>query len=198
MYQGDGKTIYWDDFFSSEMSILPFLGRYCLTNNLTLNVCGATLTHQDEENDYYKSLLGDKGWSFHPKIELFSSYESINRAEFVVSIDSTLCYESLARGKKTVALSIRGKTLEQKDYNFGWPADLTNNGPFWTNHADEREFLRLMDYITTVSDEEWEQTRQHYVPDLMEYDPGNTRFLKLMRELGVPLNKQYQNVNTTN
>ena len=54
-----------------------------------------------------------------------------------------------------------------------------------------------MDYITTVSDEEWEKTRQRYVPDLIEYDPGNTKFIRLMRELGVPLNEQYQNANET-
>lgn len=52
-----------------------------------------------------------------------------------------------------------------------------------------------MDYITQVSDEEWEKTRQRYVPDLMEYDPGNTRFIKLMQELGVPLNEQNPNLN---
>jgi hypothetical protein len=60
-----------------------------------------------------------------------------------------------------------------------------------TKHADECEVERVMDYITTVNDEEWEQTRQQYVPDLMEYDPGNTRFLRLMRERGVPLKREY-------
>ena len=61
------------------------------------------------------------------------------------------------------------------------------------NHADESEFTRVMDYITTVNDEEWEKTRQRYISELMEYDPGNTRFLKLMREIGVPLKREYMN-----
>jgi len=49
-----------------------------------------------------------------------------------------------------------------------------------------------MTHITNVSDEEWEHTRQRYVPDLMEYNSGNTRFVKLMRKLGVPLKPEYQ------
>ncbi len=48
-----------------------------------------------------------------------------------------------------------------------------------------------MDYVTNVSDEEWEEVRQKYVLELIEFDPGNTRFLKLMKELQVPLKKEY-------
>jgi surface carbohydrate biosynthesis protein len=123
---------------------------------------------------------------------IYSSYENVAVAGFVVFVDTTLGYEALARGKKTAAFTLRGKSIGSDACNFGWPADFPDNGPFWTNHADEREFERVMDYITTVSDEEWKQTRQRYVPDLMEYDPGNTRFLKLMREIGVPLKSEYE------
>jgi hypothetical protein len=49
-----------------------------------------------------------------------------------------------------------------------------------------------MDYITSVSDETWEQTCRRYVPDLMEYDSGNTLFLKLMRKIGAPLKAEYK------
>jgi surface carbohydrate biosynthesis protein len=112
--------------------------------------------------------------------------------EFVVSLESTMGLEAIARGKITAVFSLRGKFLEEDGWNFGFPVDLTDNGPFWTCRTDEREFKRVMDYITTVSDEEWEQTRLRYIPELMEYDPGNTRFIKLMREIGVPLKPKYE------
>jgi surface carbohydrate biosynthesis protein len=40
-----------------------------------------------------------------------------------------------------------------------------------------------MDYLNTVSDENWKQTRQQYASELMEFDPDNTRFVALLDQL---------------
>ncbi len=189
----DKQPIFWKQVYSAEEFLLPLLQQYCLQNNLKLKVCGCCAEQTKAEQDYFRLLLGDDTFEFLKKSNLYSSYEHVAVARFVVFVDTTLGYEALARGKKAAACTLRGKSLGSAARNFGWPADLPDNGPFWTNHADEREFKRVMDYITTVSDEEWEQTRQRYVPELMDYDPGNTRFLKLMRKIGVPLKEEYQN-----
>lgn len=52
---------------------------------------------------------------------------------------------------------------------------------------DVSELERVMDYITQASDEDWETTRLKYVKDVMEYDPENSQFVSLMKELDVPL-----------
>lgn len=186
-----GKPVYWDDFFSAERFVLPLLLNYCLEKDLTLKVCGRSAngegSDEDQELHYYRELFDGEDWQYLPRKDAHSNYRRVDEAEFVVFIDSTLGYESLARGKKTAAFTLRAFAGETHPYPFGWPAALPDAGPFWTNHADETEFERVMDYIFTVSDEEWERIRQRYVPELMEFDPGNTRFLSLMRELGVPL-----------
>jgi surface carbohydrate biosynthesis protein len=66
---------------------------------------------------------------------------------------------------------------------FGWPASMSNNGPFWTNDADDLQFLRVMDYLNNVEDREWERIRTIYVPELMEFDPDNTQFQALLARL---------------
>ena len=66
---------------------------------------------------------------------------------FVVSIDSTLGYEAFGRGNKTAIFGCRDDFLNTSDLKFGWPADLPNNGPFWTNDQDEMQFQRVMDYL---------------------------------------------------
>jgi surface carbohydrate biosynthesis protein len=189
----NNQPIFWKQFYSAEEFLLPLLQQYCLQNKLELKVCGCSADQTKEERNYFRSCLGNKTIEFLERSNLFSNYENVAAAEFVVFVDTTLGYEALARGKKTAAFTLRGKSLRSDACNFGWPADLPDNGPFWTNHADEREFKRVMDYITTVNDEEWKQTHQRYIPELIEYDPGNTRFLKLMREMGVPLKPEYQN-----
>jgi len=40
---------------------------------------------------------------------------------------------------------------------FGWPAMLSDKRPFCTCHANAREFERLMDYVTAVSEYDWVQ-----------------------------------------
>ena len=192
-YLSDGTTSYfYDDYYAAERKLLAFFAKYCELENLRLQVCGAPSKTTGEEYEFFNTRIGNTNWDFIPSSSLYGSYDVIDSAEYVVFVESALGYESLARGKKTAAFPIRGEMLHQASWNFGWPADLPDDGPFWTNHADEREFERVMTYITNVSDEEWEQTRQRYVPDLMEYDSGNTRFVNLMRKLGVPLNPEYQ------
>lgn len=194
MWIHNDQPFYWKQMYSAEDFLLPLLQKYCLQNKLELKICGCRPEpdQKNEERNYFRSLLKNETLELLEKNNLYSSYENIVAAGFVVFIDTTLGYEALARGKKAVAFTIRDKLLGGVSSYFGWPADLPDSGPFWTNEADEREFNRVMDYITTVSDEEWDQTRQRYVPELMEYDPGNTRFLKLMREIGVPLKEEYK------
>lgn len=185
------KEISWGQFYSAEAFLLDLLKKYCNENKLILKISACSPDQSEEECDYFRSISGNVSLEVLKREKAWSSYENIDMAEFVVFIDSALGYESLARGKKTAAFTFRGEMLGLSSRNFGWPADLQDKGPFWTNHADEHEFKRVMDYITTVSDEEWELARRRHVSQLMEYDPGNTRFLKLMKEIGVPLKSEY-------
>jgi len=187
----DNQWITWEKFFSAEEFLLPLLEKYCSKNELDFRICMNSDT--ERERNYFRVLLGSEACGFLSKTNSFSSYKNVHAAGYVVFIGSTLGYEALALGKKTAAFALRGKLLGVTSRNFGWPADLPDKGPFWTNDADEREVERVMDYITTANDEEWKQICQRYVSELMEYDPGNTRFLKLMRELGVPLKREYRN-----
>lgn len=81
---------------------------------------------------------------------IYSCYENVASAGFVVFINSTLGYEALARGKKATAFTLRGEFLGPAAGNFGSVADLPEKGPFWTSHWDEREFKRVMDYEQSI------------------------------------------------
>ena len=186
------RLVAWKDFYAAERKVIGFLARYCEKKQLALQVCGRSPdSAAEEEYEFFRALIGDKKWEFIPRDGLRGSYHSIDRAALVVGIDSTLVYESLARGKKTAVFSIRSELTNDSTAKFGWPGTLPESGPFWTNRADESTFERILDYLVSVSGADWEKTRAAVVPDLMEYDPGNTRFLSLMRKLDVRLNDQY-------
>lgn len=178
-----GESVSWEQFYSAEECVLRFLNKWCIGNNKLLRVTGCSSSNQDVERNFFGKYLDGCDWEYVPKSHLYGSYKLVEAAEFVVFIGSALGYESIGRGKKTVSFSCRGMNLKNTSSRFGWPADLPDNGPFWTNDRDERQFQRLMDYISTVSDEDWEKTRRRYASELMEFDPGNTRFIALLEAL---------------
>jgi surface carbohydrate biosynthesis protein len=188
MFYNGNDAIYWDSYFSSEVLILPHLYSFCQERGLNLRICGCSIDNPLSEKQFFKNILGDDGWEYIPRSSGYSSYKHVDLASYIITIDTTLGYEALARGKKVAAFTIRGKAMNAIDYNFGWPKILPNDGPFWTNYFSEVEFIRIMSHITTVTDDEWEKDRIRYTSELMEFDPGNTKFLNLMKDLQVPLN----------
>ena len=52
----------------------------------------------------YKKILKNSEWIYCPRYNNESSYERVMSADFVVFADSTLGYERLSRGKKTLSL----------------------------------------------------------------------------------------------
>ena len=136
-----------------------------------------------QEIDFFKTILSGWAWEYLPRTDLYSSYKSIDAAEIVVNIDSAMGDESIGRGKKTACFSCRRTNWQENVYKFGWIVDLPNNGPFWSNDQDEMQFLRVMDYLNSVNDEDWEKTCQKYVSELMDFDPDNTRLVTLLDQL---------------
>jgi surface carbohydrate biosynthesis protein len=178
-----GTPIYWDVFFEAEVKVLEFLDKWCAENNKRLQICGRGKDNDGTEKDFYVDRLKNCEWEYIPRTDNYNSYKLIDDAEIVVFIDSTLGYESIARGKKTACFSCRMPSTHKQVYTFGWPLVLPNNGEFWTNDQNEVQFQRVMDYLNTVNDDDWEHTRQLYARELMEFDPGNTRFIALLNQL---------------
>jgi surface carbohydrate biosynthesis protein len=154
-----------------------------MENNKTLNIAGRSGIEDSVERNFYTDYLHGSAFKYAPRVDAYSTYKLIDCADIVVSVDSTVGYEAIGRGRKTACLSCRGVALKRKDRSFGWPGNFPDNGPFWTSDQDEKQFQRVMDYLNTVGDEEWDQIRQTYANELMEFDPGNTRFVELLDRL---------------
>ena len=179
----DGTPVYWDQFYAVETVVLNFLGRWCSENNMLLRICGREKHMEGPEKDFYSGFFNKCKWEYIPRIDNYSSYRLVDGADMVVFIDSTLGYEAIGRGKKTASFSCRMSSPKRRFYEFGWPADLPDNGPFWTNHQDDVQFQRVMDFLNNVSVGEWEQIRQQYADRLMVFDPGNKRLVALLDQI---------------
>jgi surface carbohydrate biosynthesis protein len=194
------EGIYFDnafvpdrDFYQADFLVANFLAKFSNERNIKFAVCGKRDSGFNHEFDFFSKAIGDSAWTLVPRQSDFSTYETLDAANIVVSIDSTVGYEFFARGKRTAFFSIRGTLISQligvalNELNFGWPLEMASHGPFWTNTQSESEFVRVLDYLTTVGDSEWTHEIGKYTDDLMVFDQGNTVLRGLLQRLGAEL-----------
>lgn len=178
-----GKTLHHQDFYRSERFILPLLERWCKRRGKSLEVVGFNNILSNEEKIFFDSILPAGSYTFVPQGLFPDSYELTDSAEMLVFIDSTLGYEGLARGNRVACFSTRGKDVECSSCDYGWPGDFPDSGPFWTNSQDAIEVSRILDYVSSVSDREWSEQLSLHFKGIMDYDPGNQRFVNLLKQV---------------
>jgi surface carbohydrate biosynthesis protein len=187
-----GGTIYsHDEFFvQPDRLVVQFLKNYAKKNNKHLKFVTKNSEQNalfDLEKSYYRKMLGYEPDLQH-SLGLGSNYQFLDSSGVVVAIESTLGYESIARGNKTAIFSVRGTLCRVFGWPFGWPDDFPDEGPFWTNKPDFDSFARILDYLFEVSDEQWKKDMEaSNFSSIVDYDPGNTRLKQILeKELGPP------------
>ena len=182
------------DFYQIESTVANLVAQYCSANRLTLTVCGKRDSETSDEQQFFADSIGLFPWSYEPRGSTYSTYEIASEAKIIVSVDSTVGQEFLARGKRVAFMSGRTRTTNLKglaqirDTNFGYPLDLSPTGKFWTNQATAAELARILDYLQVTTDEEWATEIAPYNKSLMAYQPGNPVFKNLLLDLGLTLN----------
>ena len=171
--------------------ILPFLARYAKDKGLKLRIIltghnrgPSTLRN---EKRYYKEILGTEceffKWKWHG-----SGYDAVDSSEVVVSNDSSLGIEAIARGTKAAIFSFRSTLygLKPPSNNYGWPGNYPDEGPFWTNNPSTLSFRRILDHLFTISDEQWRnEVERHGFKEVMQFDPNNSKLRTILAgELG--------------
>ena len=168
----EDKGVTYKDFYLAEEILLPRLKEWCFSHGYSLRILGCSIDYADEEEIFYSEIL-DCGHDFVKKCHPFSSYSQFSNVEMVVSIDSTLGYECVARGVKTAFFNIRSDILGIEDYKFGWPSLYPNTGEFWSNDSGLEKFDDIMKFVSTVTVDCWKDVSEFLTRDLMVFDPGN-------------------------
>jgi surface carbohydrate biosynthesis protein len=187
-----GGTFYsFEDLCTKPDGIVvKYLINYAKLKNKKLMIIPSRSASNDlrsKEEAYFRGLMGGEPEFLHSSGPN-GSYKAIDSAEIVVSVDSTLGYESIARGNKTAIFCIRDSLLGVPGYSFGWPGDFSDEGIFWTNKPDPDSFVRILDYLFKVDDASWRKDVESIkFSSFMMYDLGNT-ILKstLEKVLGAP------------
>jgi len=193
--QKNFKNFDFEEYFSSEKKIIPKIFEFCQKNNLKFKIISSYKSDQPEcilEKEFFEKILESSDWemTINKKKDRLSAYEILSsEAEFVAHIDSTLGYECLSRGIKTIQFVCRESCYPNEKCIFAWPNNFPNTGMIWTDVDSDEEITRLLDYIYQIDNESWQKYLSKLIPDVMEIDPNNEKFEKLIKSLIIKENK---------
>jgi len=173
-----------------DFKLLKTINNYFSKNDKKLYVLGNMILNSDKEKMFYNSVLKDTNHIFIPREVSRPTYDIVDQSEIIITVESTLGYEALARKNKVAYFSIRGKSYPENTAAFGWPAKKNPRGPFWVNSTEYAEFGKLIEYLNNLRLDEYLKIYNENASDLMEHDEDNTKFISLMKDLKIPLNQK--------
>jgi surface carbohydrate biosynthesis protein len=185
---GDRYVAQEEFHTQTDRPVLEFLARYAARKRKRLMIVPRHLEGtraRPAEEAYYTDLLGSAP-EFLESDGPYQCYRSVDAAEIVVAIDTTVGYEAIARGKKTAMFSVRSSVIGLEGLTYGWPGDFAETGLFWTDRSDDEEFERIMNYLDQTSHAQWQKdVESSGFENLMMYDSGNSILRALLAsELG--------------
>jgi surface carbohydrate biosynthesis protein len=182
-FENDGTPIKYEEFFSVDRVVLNLLQKWCDRNSKHLVILGRDQETHHDEFRYYSNLLPVNSFKFLPRIDSLSNYRELDKSKIVVFIDSTLGFESIGRANRTASFAWRKLSDGRQLVRFGWPLELEPEGVFWSSEVSESNFNKIMDYLNTASKSEWKNVVEKYQKMHVEYDPGNSIFSNLLKNL---------------
>jgi len=186
-----GRNISFDEFYNAEKILLNFLIKFCLEKNLKLKIIGSTTkSGHINEKKFYQKIFQNDDWYYLPKIDYKSSYNNIDKNEIACFIDSSLGYESLGRGNKVAAFSIRDDLIKINGFRFCRGA-IRNQGPFWTSAYDKRKFKKILTYLIKSNDQHFKRNNRLILNNIINFDSGNKSFFKILKKYDNNIKRKY-------
>jgi surface carbohydrate biosynthesis protein len=118
-------------------------------------------------------LAGSTKVSFLPREpKSLRSYTELLKCRWVLAGLSTLGYELLGLGVRVAFILPSDSVFDGRDLDMFGRFGMC--GPFWTRTDDPEEYERVLTYVHSVSDEQWEKDSGWIRDQLIVHDYGNT------------------------
>ena len=161
----------WQPSWNRQRKTFKILSKYCDKNKIILNFIPkkTQIKFGYFNESYYRKKLGKGNWRFIEHKSLSNGiYNFLITQKLVVFAHSTLGFEILSRGIKTLVLtSDFPEKNSSNDYN--------NKGPFWTDAINEKEIFFYINKIYKMKKKKWNKLYGQYAKEIMTYDKNNKK-----------------------
>ena len=176
------KDLTFGDWQKNEEIFLKKLSFFIRENSYNFKVLGKLAGNSSKyEKIFYDKIFGSN-YEFIFQNDSRDRYKILDHAKLTVSLESTLGYENLARGNKTIFFSIR--SIPKLDFDcirFCWPEHKGEKGPNWTNLISYSEFKRLFSLID-LSEDNWKEILKINFKDTIQFDTNNSKLINLLNK----------------
>jgi surface carbohydrate biosynthesis protein len=174
------KTVTMANINSRQKELLEYLKDYAKKNKRHITVYGKY--DYPKEKEFFSKILNGCDWKFLNN-DRMKTYKYCDEAELIVSTNSTLGYEALARGSKVAIFNILNFDRSTQSRNFCWPHKIQKNGPFWTSTLSQKSCYELIDNLSNIKKKKWVKIVNKNMKKVLTYDDGNKKFTSLIKKL---------------
>lgn len=160
----------------NEKKIINILLEFCLEKNIKLTILPRTM--KKEEKTFYQNIIKNDNFIYHKKKKKINySYNLIDKYEICVSLNSTLGYENLARGNKTLFINTRDADCKSF-MKFGYPEKFKEEGQFWISVSNKDLILKKIRKIYKLSNNEWKRKSKKIFDKIIVFNKNNNLLIK--------------------
>ena len=109
-------------------------------------------------------------------------FEIIDKAEMIITLNSTLGYEAFSRKKKIIFFNLYDNKKKYETGNFAWPYKLKRNGFFWTDDLTKKNCYRYFEKIYNLKASVWEKIYKKIYKNIMIRDYNNSILKKFLKK----------------
>ena len=183
------KNYSWESWYKSEKELIKTLNKFCFENKKKLTIAGFFNDKIHLERIFYENILKNERntcqYTFLAREGTNQTYKLMDQSNLVITIDSAIGYEGLARDCKVLFLSLRSYFLKNPNLRFGWPKNYSDTGEFWINNFDSDAIEEKIKFMLNVSKNDWNKIKMRYIPELMCYDENNFKLKQLLNQSNV-------------
>ena len=175
--------VNFEEFNNHQVKLIKNLSRYGKEHKVKITILGKMKKNfEKNEFSFYKNIFNENEWEFIES-EKANSYQVVDRSKVVITLNSTLGYESFSRGNKTLFFDIRSTPQSLSSLKFGWPIPgIKQEGPFWTKENSYFECKRILNKVREMDETEWENIHKKFHMILMPRDKNNLIFKKKLSD----------------
>jgi len=179
------KKIYgkytWSDVIKNDEIFLKWLNHFCILHKIKINILSRYNKNKNEskkEKFYFDKFIGN-----YKFISDGNSYKIIDKYKYIVTNDSTLGIENLARGGLTAFICNRLNIYPFNTRKFGWMEGFPKIGFFWTHRNNINEFSRVLNNIIFGKKKKILKEINYYQKKIVEYDKDNKKFKFIIKKI---------------
>lgn len=181
------KKITYGYYRKKEYELIENIKRYILKNKgMNFAVLGCKSRTAKLEKSKWDKIMGSVPYKFIPQKLNRKTYSIVDSAKIVISIDSSLGYEALARKNFVCFFSLRPNKYPTNSSNFAWPEKkIRSKGVFWTNSASYKEVERILNNAQKINPTSFFKNPKikKFINGQMIYDNNNKIFSTLINNI---------------